>query len=45
MLLAVVAKLLENEAPVAARLAVGAVLETLNVCATGTPAPIVDAVS
>jgi len=30
---------------VLARLAVGAVLEMLNVCATGTPVPIVDAVS
>jgi hypothetical protein len=45
MLLAVVAKLRENDAAVAPRLAVGAVLEMLNVCATGTPVPIVDAVS
>jgi hypothetical protein len=45
IVLPVAAKLLENEAAVAARLAVGAVLETENVWETGTPVPIVDAVS
>jgi hypothetical protein len=45
MVLPVAAKLLEKDALVAARLAVGAVLETENVCETGTPVPIVDAVS
>ena len=43
--LPVAVKLLENDEPVEARLAVGAVLEMLNVCATGTLVPIVDAVS
>jgi hypothetical protein len=45
IVLPVAAKLLENEAAVAARLAVGAVLETENVWETGTPVPIADAVS
>jgi hypothetical protein len=45
MVLPDAAKLRANEAPVAARLAVGAVLEMVNVCATGTLVPIVDTVS
>jgi hypothetical protein len=45
MVLPVAAKLLDADAPVAARLAVGAELERVSKCVTGTLVPRVEAVS